>query len=143
MELILGALADYGSADGRGKITVVGVFDTVYVVPPAKPPVPQDMTIVLVVSASIMEGTDHKGTLELVDADGKVLGRIEVPLIFAARGPGYPTRAQVVLNMKQVVLPKLGDFAWRVLVKNKLIGRIPFYVLAAPKNLVPPSPPQA
>ncbi|MBA3560847.1 MAG: hypothetical protein H0W30_19905 [Gemmatimonadaceae bacterium] len=135
MKMILGALADYASDAGRGKLTLVGVFDTIFAMTDARPiPFPQ-ATAVVVVSASIVEGSDHRVTLSFEDADGQNLGQLDLPLLFTTRGPGYPQRAQLLINLGQFAVPDLGDYLIRVRVEGHIIGEIPFYIVDAPPHL--------
>jgi len=105
MKLILATLADYASDTGNGKITMVGVFDHVIDVNGARPVAMPDCTIAIVVHASLSEGSQHRLTLIFEDADGEALNQVEAPLVFATRGPGYPLRAQLLINLRGFTVP--------------------------------------
>ena len=134
MHVVLGTLADYAVETGHGKLTLVGVFDTIYALQPGDSiPLPE-AALVIVLSASIVEGTDHQATITLEDADANPLGQFDVPLLFNARGLGYPTRAQLIVNLRGFKVPQAGDYVFRLRVNGAGVAEVPFYVAHAPQQ---------
>jgi hypothetical protein len=132
MEFKYAHLADYAGDGGRGKVTVVGIFDTLFVTPerPIKTP---PMGLVATFEAHVTEGTNHELELRFCDEDGgDIFPRAKIPLRFASGGPGRPLRANAFVQLGPLELPDLGEYAFHIFVNGREMTGIPLHVVAMP-----------
>lgn len=135
MELSLAALADAANISNFGKLNVLGIFQAIYTHEvPLQHPV---MHLVLVFRMSAGEkGSPITIKVVLTDADGQILGTppeliIEVP----AEHPGSP-EFPLLIAIKNLVLPRFGDYRFDILVNGLTVGNIPLHIIPA-SPLVP------
>jgi hypothetical protein len=128
-------LADYAGVDSSGKLTIVGVFDTIWDRMKARPiPFPQ-FHIASVFDAKVTEGTDHRVQVQLIDQQKRtVLQRFDGQIRFAPSGRGGPLRANLLLGFgpSAISVPELGSYEFRFLIDGKDVGGLPVFVLEPP-----------
>jgi len=116
VELKFAMLADYVTETKGGKFIIVGEFDHIFGTKvPARH---QLMFLVARFEASVTEGSAHKLKVVLVDEDGNDLP-LTVPELdanFAAQGPGKPLRANVIIQLVNLVFPKFGSYEFHILI---------------------------
>jgi len=131
MELRYAVMCDFFTQGHRGKTTIVNTFDTVYHVDPSKPIVLPRCFLVASFDASVAEGSSHKLTVRLLNADGDDVMPLvaDIPLTFTPRGPGYPLRADFYVELVNIRLPDVGDYDFELVVSGTRLGRVGFYVV--------------
>jgi len=143
MQLGFAFLADAAVATPDGKIGVLGGnFDTLFVA--AAPAVHGILALVVNLRVQPAEcGHPHQLRVLLWDPDGQqVLPPLELP--FAPER--QPERTHRAVNVKLIAyiqglqIPRLGDYAFHILVDDLEMGVVPLYVEELPQ---PPGPPAA
>lgn len=128
MEMIFGVIADAVNESKEGKLNIAGEFNGIWAaeVPLLYP----GMVVFARFHARIAEGADHHGRVSLVDDDGaEVLQKSPpIPMKFIPGGPGKPLRAQVILQIASLRLPKFGDYEYHFLIDDQFVGSVPFSV---------------
>lgn len=135
--MIFGAIADYATAGALGKLTVVNVFDMIFVMAPAPSLALPRCSVALRLEAPTVRGVDRKVVLRIMNADGNpVVGPFALDIKFSARGPGYPLFAQLTLEISGIAIPGLGDYIVEIRDETgHLAGEIPFSIALTPPSL--------
>ena len=131
MKIELFALCD--AATESGKLNILGIFDTINTKTP--PPVihPQ-CAIVVRLRIFPADNGDHKISVQLTEKDGKtVVPPLEVNSKFYL--PGDTGAANFIFNIQGLKLEHLGEHSINLLIDEKQIAALPFYVKQIP---VPP-----
>jgi uncharacterized protein DUF6941 len=135
VKLVYAHLADYAGVDAGGKLTMVGLFDTIWDRMKVRPiPFPQ-FHIASVFEAKVTEGTDHRVQVQLIDQRKRtVLQRFDGQIRFAPSGPGGPLRANLLLGFGPgaITVPELANYEFRFLIDGKDVGGVAVTVLEAP-----------
>ena len=125
MKLKYAHLADYAGADVSGKLTLVGLFDVIWDQLRVRPvPFPQ-FHIAAVFEAKVIEGTDHRVQVQLIDQQKRtVLQRFDGQIRFAPAGRGGPLQAHLLLGFGPgtITVPDLGTYEFRFLIDGKDVG---------------------
>ena len=131
MHLKFGHVADYAQPALHRKITIVGIYDTVWVhgaqvgIPFKLPP----FYLVARFEAHQTEGRTHDVEIAFADADGKELGRHGgLSITFAEQGSHRPLRGDLIAFMHPVEVPGLGDYSFEFFVDKYRVGSVQFYV---------------
>lgn len=133
MHLRFALFADYVAEATRGKLVIVGTFDTVFDALGRRPiPLP-GMFIVASFEASISEGTEHRIALHFVDDNGnRMIDPIEGPIVFAPRGPLLPALGQLRIAMPSLQVPDAGEYRFEFYVDDAHVGGTSLFVVPAP-----------
>lgn len=122
LDLRIGVLADYAAFGQRGKLTIVHIFNQ-YTTTPEGVGNPVGIGILVArIEGSLIDGTDHRLTIRLVNADEDPQGPvIEIdPLTLAPSGPGLPLSAALLIDISKYPMPEPGAWVpgrgcgWRV-----------------------------
>jgi hypothetical protein len=132
MQLGFAFLADAAVSTPDGKISVLGGnFDTIYVAAvPAQHP-----AMVLVVNLRVQPtecGRQHRLRLEFWDPDGQsVLPSLELPFLPQRRSdqPHKPVNVNLTVHLQGLTIPRVGDYAFHVLVDDLEVGVMPLSVV--------------
>jgi hypothetical protein len=136
IEIKYAHLADFVGEGRNGKPIVVGIFDQVYalVETPQGFAVPLSYLIVAL-KGSIMDTGEHRGEIQLVDADGDAITGSPMtfngPLVKPA-GPGQPYSGLLVTILGSLVLPRVGDYEFVVKVDGRRLGTVPLSLIPPP-----------
>jgi len=128
MEVQVAALCD-AAADYAGKLSILGVFDTIFTA--GLPAVqPQCAVALRMVFRKEEEGV-HPIVINFVDADGRAV----LPALEAAIEVSMPAEVEfvtrnVVLNIQHARFENVGTYAVDVLVAGRHIASIPLQVRA-------------
>lgn len=131
-----GHFVDFVTRDHADKLILVGVFtelkDNMRVRPIPFP----GCTVVIGISASAADGTEHVVQLRLVDGNhDEVLHTEDTPvrMIPSRHGPGYRLRANLIAPFAPgaICVPDHGEYSFRVLLDGKDIGAVDVTVAPA------------
>lgn len=131
MRLTLAAVADYASISIEQKLSVMGVFDTLWgqAFPLAHP----QMFLVLRVQFSYEDsGKDRKLKVRLENADGKRLFQGEMGGPVPAIPPGERPNANLVMQVVNTVFQSPGTYTFVVEDGGEELQRIPLKVAQLP-----------
>jgi hypothetical protein len=136
MELRYGHLCDYAGLGAAGKIIVVGIYDTLFSNDPTEVVGFPLSYLVFKLECSIAEGHEHTISVRLKDDDEETLPDGEGKPMewgtgihgFVLSGPGRPLIRIVLLPIHGLAIPGHGDYAFEVIVDEKKIGSVPFFV---------------
>jgi len=115
-------LADSASLDAAGKLTAMGIFDTIF--SPKFPARHRDMTLVAYLEGTFSEKGDQKLSVELRDDKGNKLISYEQTIAL------NPTnlRAGIVLKIQDFVFQSPGEYEFVMFVNDRFLGRVTFKV---------------
>lgn len=132
MEFKYAHLADYAGDGGRGKVTIVGIFDTVFV-NEQRPILLPPMSLAASFEAHVTEGTEHQLEVRFCDEDGHdMIPRGQLPLRFAAAGPDRPLRANAFISLAPIRVADVGDYAFHLFVDGLEVESIRLHVVPMP-----------
>ena len=135
MQLLFGHFADFATLDQHQKLILVGIFDMVTV--------PQGNTVgfgigTLVVKfrASVLEGERHTLELRITDADGAdARARQTLAFDMAPEIGGVALSVNLLIPVGGMVLPHLGEYAFRFYEGERQVGEVPIqFVTAVPRT---------
>lgn len=135
MKIPLALLADYANVTAEGKLNIMGIFNTIFV-PGGFPTVHPQMRLIFQFLVSPAErGSTKTIEIKLLDADGNVLlgltSTVQLP-------QDLPINQEIpqIIELNGLVFPKVGDYAFSILVNGEEKTTAPFHVLPIP---TPPS----
>lgn len=129
-----GHLADYAAEGAGGKMTLVGIFQRIYV-PKDAPQVQMPMCYLAAqIGASIVDGAEHTVRLRLLDGNGHPVSGVpfQLPATFGSAGPGYGLSTNVAILLVGIPLPGVGDYALEIAVDDVALGTVAFVVARQP-----------
>ena len=128
-------LADHVTTDSRGKPIVVGIFDVVVDAANVRPIPFPPCFLIAQFAASLADGSDHRITMRLLDADSnEVTNSPEGPIRFGTTGPGHPLSAVLISRMMPgwVSVPDHGEYTLAFYVDGEPKGGLDIRVVPAP-----------
>lgn|SRR5512146_2920237 len=130
MELKFAMIADEALFAADGKLSIIGIWDTLKVSIPGAPARIPRCSLAGQLQASVLEGTAHRIRIRLVQDDGDPVGPDypAAPLTFPIPAPGRPPRANFVYRIQDVALPGTGDFDFEIYIDDVRVGSVPFTV---------------
>jgi hypothetical protein len=140
MQLDFAHICDYAYVGDGGKYYILGEFRFIRV--PKVPTRHERLFLAFRVLANKVEVRDTvpKLQIEVTDGDGNpiVPRSPEFPMPFQPLGPEFPAlhQAQVIMEMGNFALPKLGDYTFHLFANGNLLGQVTFNV----QLVQPPSP---
>ena len=138
MEIALAALADYASISREGKLSVMGIFNSV-----ATNRLPARISSAhLVVSLELgaAEGErEHSVEIKCMDADGATAFTIDGEFRAPPSRPGEILKMDQVLRLENLSFDKQGDYSISIFVNNDLKKTLRFRVTLIEGPDHPPS----
>ena len=125
-------IADAVNISREGKLNIAGEFNAIFASQtPAGWP---SMSIVARLEANAGEGVQHAAQFRITDEDGaKVFETPVLPIRFGRPNlPGAPIRADAVMNLAGLVLPRYGLYSVHVLVDGVARGMTTLTVVKPP-----------
>lgn len=132
MKVELFAACDY-AADYAGKLTLVGVFDTLGA--PSVPVFHPQLCVAAKLRFDDTEAGPKRVRFTLTDADGRaVLQPIEMPIVAPAPAAEAATSVvNLVLNIGGVKFERLGEHSLDLTVDGILVANAPLFLRPTPK----------
>ena len=132
MKVELFAVADYAANQG-GKLTIVGVFDTLYA---AKLPVVQpSCSIVVKLRFEKIEEGSKQIRVNLSDMDGKtVLPSIDMPIEVQMGDDQHTCTRDFVANISGVKFETYGEYSFDLAIDGRYESSIPLFVRKLPEK---------
>ena len=131
MKVEIFSLCDYATGDISGKMTLVGVFDSIY---------SRELPVVIMFCSLAMRVRFDKGEegikkfrATIIDSDGIVIvPATEAPVqVFVP--PEWPTSiAQIVATIPQLQLPHFGEYSVELEIDGQLQASTPLYAREIP-----------
>ena len=129
MQVRISVLADYASVSEGHKLNILGIFRQIIAL--SEPVVCPQIKVVAQFEFNSSETGSRTLKIVLVDADGReifmVSGQIQVP----HSSDGKPTLLNQILNLNNIVLPKFGQYEFRILLDDITQCTIPLDVVRA------------
>jgi hypothetical protein len=133
MKVEVFSLCDFATVDAAGKMTIVGIFDTIY---SRQIPITHGLCALAIrISFGRVEEGVKKFKLSFIDADGSSVMPAMEAQIPVQIGPqqSNPT-AQVVSIMSQIKLPNFGEYSIDLAIDGRLEASVPLYVKPVPQQ---------
>jgi uncharacterized protein DUF6941 len=133
MQVTLAVLADYVNNTPEGKLNIMGIFNSVSA--PAFPTLIHDMRIIVKFQFSAAErGQTRNVQFKFLDTDGNELLALSQPLDV----PGNALNPEVahIVNLRGIVIPTPGEYAFSILMNDEERARIPLHVEQIPGPVV-------
>ena len=126
MKVELFCLADY-AADQAGKLTIVGIFDTL--AGPQFPLMHPSCALAVKLRFQAIEAGTKRLRLNLTDADGKlVLPSMDLPLEVQMQEGHHTCTRQVVANIGGLKIEQPGEYSFDLAVDGRHETSIPLFV---------------
>ncbi|MGH2484553.1 MAG: DUF6941 family protein [Ktedonobacterales bacterium] len=137
MQIPLAVLADYANITVDGKLNIMGIFNTIFVTSSFPATHPQLQLVFQFVVPASERGETKRIDIKLLDADGDVLVNITSETLLPRDMPANQEIPQIV-GLNGLVFPKVGDYAFSVLINGEEKKSVALHVLPIP--IAPPSP---
>lgn len=125
MKVELFALCDY-AADYGGKLTVVGIFDTIFA--RQMPAVHAHCCLAVKLRFEKIEEGQKRVRLTIADDDGKpVLPAMEIPINVAMPPDARTNTIQVVANIGGMKIERFGEYSIDLALDGRHEGSIPLF----------------
>ena len=132
MDVTLAVLADYANISQDGKLNIMGVFDVIYA--EVFPTVHPEMKLVVQYEAGAVDvQATHSIEIQLMDADGRKPMVVGGQLAVGDIQPGFPLKANSILNIRNATFERPGDFVFNILVDGEVKHQVPLKVLQLQK----------
>lgn len=142
MKVEIFSLCDFAVADSAGKLTVVGVFDTIWT---REVPAAHGLcAIALRIRFDRIEEGLKKLKVSFIDSDGNpVMPAVEMQIQIQVPPAFQQANAQVVFLIPQIRLPNFGEYSIDLAIDSRQEASTPLFVRQMPTiPLRPPKPPQ-
>lgn len=127
MNLLLFLAADYANISREGKINVMGIFNDINA--PGFPTRISSMNLIAKLRADLGEyGQNRNFTTRLMDEDGNTLVEVSGEFRTPQGGRGRKPEVNIILNLKDIVFPKPGTYAFVFLIDKDQKGDLTLYV---------------
>lgn len=140
MKISMALLADAANVTRDGKLNILGIFDVIHA--SAFPVTHAQMQLVLRFEAEMAEiGLTHQVEIQLMDADGARLLRLEGGLSFGEGSGGETIGLNHILTIAGMSFPSPGSYEFKIRVDGQLKAEVPLRVLGTegPGGLTPSS----
>lgn len=125
MKIELFSVCDF-AADYAGKLTVVGVFDTIFA--KQTPVVHPHWCIAIKLRFEKIEEGEKRVRLSISDADGKnVLPAFEMPIVAKSPDDAPYSSVNIVANIGGAKLPSFGEYSVNLAIDGRHEGSIPLW----------------
>jgi hypothetical protein len=124
MKPLILSIADHAYIDSAtGKIYILGAFNRISLLAGANFPIRHRlMTLVIKLASELLETGEHLLGVALADEDGNELLRLNQPFEMRPSQGGIPSEFNVLLEIRDIVFHKAGEFQFRIEVDNELLG---------------------
>jgi hypothetical protein len=132
MEIQAAVLCD-SATDYRGKLCILGTFDTI-ITPNLPSTHPHCSIAIRIVFRDLDEGT-HKLKVRLINEDGKnILPNIEPEMQVKLPENVYFYSRNLIFNLQQIRFEQAGLYSIDVLINDQIVSRIPLQVVLGKKQ---------
>jgi hypothetical protein len=124
MKLLILSIADHAYIDNAtGKIYILGAFNRITPLASATFPLRHSvMMLVTKLASDPLETGEYLLGIALADEDGNELLRINQPFKMRPSQGGLPSEFNVVVELRDIVFPRAGEFQFRIEVDNEPLG---------------------
>ncbi len=121
------------ATDQRGKLNVLGAFDSIYA--KKTPIVHPACTVATRIRFERIEEGEHKVSINVIDQDGKsVIPRLNGNISVKARPDAGSTVVNLILNLQRLKFENYGEYRIDLAIDEKLEGSLPFNVREVPSQ---------
>ena len=132
MEIQAAVLCD-SAADYRGKLCILGTFDTI--VTPSLPSTHPHCSIALRIVFRDSDEGSHKLKLRLINEDGKnILPNIEPDMQVKLPENVFFYSRNLIFNLQQIKFDQAGLYSIDVIIDEQMMARIPLQVVVGKKQ---------
>ncbi len=125
-------LADYAGDGGNGKLTLVGIFDTIFV-GEQRPILLPSICLAAVFDAHVSEGSAHQFELRFCDQDGQdVISRARLPIHFVPGGRDRPLRGLAIVQFAPMPITQAGEYAFHLFIDGHEMTSLALHVSPRP-----------
>ena len=128
MNIQVAVLCD-AATDDNGKLNLLGAFDTIFA--PQLPAVHPQCSVALRVTFMSGDEGEHKLKLDFVDADGRSIMPVEIPVTVALPDDAYFLTRNFIVNIQQLKFAEAGLYSVDIRLDGESRANIPLQV----KNL--------
>ena len=119
------------ATDQRGKLNVLGAFDSIYA--RKMPTVHPACTVAARIRFEKIEQGDHKVRIDVIDQDGRpIVPRLNGNISVRAREDVGSSVVNLILNLQRLKFENYGEYRIDLAIDGKVEGSLPFSVREAP-----------
>ena len=121
------------ATDQRGKLNVLGAFDSIYArkIPTVHPA----CTVATRIRFERIEEGDHKVSIAVIDQDGKaIVPRLNGNISVRARPDGGSSVVNLILNLQRLKFENYGEYRIDLAIDGKVEASLPFSVREVPSQ---------
>ena len=121
------------ATDQRGKLNVLGAFDSIYA--KKTPIVHPACTVATRIRFDRIEEGDHKVRIDVVDQDGKAIApRLDANISVKVRADAGSSVVNLILNLQRLKFENYGEYRIDLAIDGKVEGSLPFSVREVPSR---------
>ncbi len=121
------------ATDQRGKLNVLGAFDSIYA--KKTPIVHPACTVATRIRFDRIEEGEHKVSIAVIDQDGKaIVPRLNGNISVRARPDGGSSVVNLILNLQRLKFEDYGEYRIDLAIDGKVEGSLPFSVREVPSR---------
>jgi hypothetical protein len=136
MEIEAFLLCD-AATDQRGKLNILGAFDSVYA--RQLPAIHPQCAVVVRIRFDRSESGEHPVRLSIIDEDGNAIGpKLEGNVAVHVHEQIDFMAVNLILNIHRMKLEKFGRYRIDLSINDQHIGELPFNLRQVPENQMPP-----
>ena len=121
------------ATDQRGKLNVLGAFDSTYA--RKMPIVYPACTVAARIRFEKIEEGDHKVRIDVVDQDGKaIVPRLDANISVKVRADAGSSVVNLILNLQRLKFENYGEYRIDLAIDGKVEGSLPFGVREVPSR---------
>jgi hypothetical protein len=121
------------ATDQRGKLNVLGAFDSIYA--KKTPIVHPACTVATRIRFERIEEGEHKVSIAVIDEDGKaIVPRLDGNISVKARPDAGSTVVNLILNLQRLKFENYGEYRIDLAIDGKVEGSLPFSVREVPSQ---------
>ena len=119
------------ATDQRGKLNVLGAFDSIYA--RKMPTVHPACTVAARIRFEKIEEGDHKVRIDVIDQDGRpIVPRLNGNISVRAREDAGSSIVNLILNLQRLKFENYGEYRIDLAIDGKVEGSLPFSVREVP-----------
>ena len=121
------------ATDQRGKLNVLGAFDSIYA--KKTPIVHPSCTVATRIRFDRIEEGEHKVSIAVIDQDGKpIVPRLNGNISVRAREDAGSSVVNLILNLQRLKFENYGEYRIDLAIDGKVEGSLPFGVREVPSR---------